>query len=154
MYKQLVRPHLEYAIQAWRPFHVKDKFILEQVQRRATRLIPDIRHLPYESRLKVLGLTTLELRRVRGDMIQVFKFLSSKDALGSCDFLKVSSGNRTRGHGSKLTKVFSRLDVRKYSFSQRVVDEWNSLPHWVVESDSVLSFKVNIDHFFTNIGRI
>ena len=154
LYKQLVRPHLEYAIQAWRPFHVKDKFILEQVQRRATRLIPDIRHLPYESRLKVLGLTTLELRRVRGDMIQVFKFLSSKDALGSCDFLKVSSGNRTRGHGSKLTKVFSRLDIRKFSFSQRVVDEWNSLPHWVVESDSVLAFKVNIDRFFTSTGRI
>ena len=155
LYKQLVRPHLEYAIQAWCSFYEKDKFILEQVQRRATRLIPDLRKLSYESRLRCLGLTTLELRRVRGDMIQVFKFLSGSDALTACNFLQVSDNcHVTRGNSLKLSKVFSRTDVRRFSFSQRVVNEWNSLPDWVVKSDSVHSFKVNIDKFFTNTGRL
>ena len=154
LYKQLVRPHLEYAIQAWSPFYEKDKFILEQVQRRATRLIPEIKNLPYESRLRILGLTTLALRRVRGDMIQVFKFLSGSIALTSCNFLHVSDHSQvTRGHSLKLVKEFSRTDIQRFSFSQRVVNEWNSLPEWVVSSISVLSFKVNIDKFFTNSGR-
>ncbi|KAJ8031220.1 hypothetical protein HOLleu_27879 [Holothuria leucospilota] len=64
LYKQLVRPHLDYAAQAWSPFYEKDKFLLEQVQRRATRLIPEVKHLPYHVRLKHLGLTILELRRI------------------------------------------------------------------------------------------
>ena len=109
LYKQLVRPHLEYAIQAWNPYLEKDKFLLEQVQRRATRLIPSLRHLPYESRLRSLGLTTLQLRRVSGDMIQVFKFLTDSDSLGSCSYLGKVSSSRTRGHDWKLAKGFSRL---------------------------------------------
>ena len=132
----------------------KISFILEQVQRRATRLIPEIKNLPYESRLRILGLTTLALRRVRGDMIQVFKFLSGSIALTSCNFLHVSDNSQvTRGHSLKLVKEFSRTDIRRFSFSQRVVNEWNSLPEWVVSSNSVLCFKVNIDKFFTNSGR-
>ena len=111
-------------------FYEKDKFILEQVQRRATRLIPEIKNLPYESRLRILGLTIIALRRVRGDMIQVFKFLSGSIALTSCNFLQVSDNNQvTRGHSLKLVKEFSRTDIgRRFSFSQRVVNEWNSLP--------------------------
>ena len=154
LYKQLVRPHLEYAIQAWSPFYEKDKFILEQVQRRATRLISCLKHLPYEDRLRHLGLTTLELRRVRGDMIQVYKFLSDPNPLVTCKFLKVNSSSRTRGHRYKLCKGSSRLDIRMYSFSMRVVNEWNGLPDWVVNSPSVLNFKINIDKHFTDIGRI
>ena len=152
--KQLVRPHLEYAIQSWCPFYEKDKFLLEQVQRRATRIISDIRHLPYECRLRSLGLTTLNLRRIRGDMIQVFKFLSSTDVMSSCNFLKLASGSRTCGHSLKLSKDFSRLDIRKFSFAHRVVNEWNSLPARVVNSLSVNDFKKNIDLFYTNTGRI
>ena len=154
LYKQIVRPHLEYAIQAWCPHYEHDKFILEQVQRRATRLITGLGHLPYEDRLRQLGLTTLNLRRVRGDMIQVFKFLTDDSSLGTCNFLKINTSTRTRGHSFKLCKGTSRLDIRKYSFSYRVVNEWNSLPDWVVNSTSVLNFKVNIDKHFTSIGRI
>ena len=109
LYKQLVRPHFGYAIQAWNPYLEKYKFLLEQVQRRATRLIPSLRHLPYESRLRSLGLTTLQLRRVSGDMIQVLKFLTDSDSLGSCSYLGKVSSSRTRGHDWKLAKGFSRL---------------------------------------------
>ena len=78
LYKQLVRPHVDYAAQAWSPFYEKDKFLLEQVLRRATRLTPEVRNLPYHTRLKHLGLTTLELRRIKGDMHQVYKFHSER----------------------------------------------------------------------------
>ena len=74
-------------------------------------------------------------------MIQVFKFLTDSDSLGSCSYLGKVSSSRTRGHDWKLAKGFSRLDIMKFSFSQRVVNEWNSLPVWVVDSDSVLTLN-------------
>ena len=67
-----MRQKLEYCIQAWNPSLIKDIELLEQVQHRATKLIPEISHLPYHDRLKYLNLTTLELRRHRGDLIVLF----------------------------------------------------------------------------------
>ena len=65
VYKKIVRPHLEYCIQAWRPYRNKDIDTLERIQRRATKMIPELRDLSYEERLKECGLTTLETRRLR-----------------------------------------------------------------------------------------
>ena len=67
---------LEYCIQAWRPYRKKDIDTLERIQRRATKMIPELRDLSYEERLKECGLTTLETRRLRGDQIEVFKILN------------------------------------------------------------------------------
>ncbi|PIK37141.1 hypothetical protein BSL78_26022 [Apostichopus japonicus] len=53
-YKQLVMPHLEYAVQAWNPYFAKDKEVLEKVQRRATRMISSLKGVPYYRRLKLL----------------------------------------------------------------------------------------------------
>ena len=69
LYKAIVRPHLEYCIQAWRPYRKKDIDKLERIQRRATKMIPELRDLSYESRLLQCGLTTLETRRLRGGQI-------------------------------------------------------------------------------------
>ena len=78
LYKTTVRPHLEYCIQAWRPYRKKDIVTLERVQRKATKMIQKPRNISYEMRLKECGLTTLETRRLRGDQIEMFKGYSSR----------------------------------------------------------------------------
>ena len=75
LYKTIVRPHLEYRIQAWRPYHKIDIDMLERVQRRATKMIQTLKNINYGMRLKKYGLTSLETRRLRGDQIEVFKIL-------------------------------------------------------------------------------
>jgi len=75
LYKLLVRPHLEYGVQAWNPFIQKDILLLEKVQRRATQMVPELKHLLYEERLKRFNLITLEDCQLRGDLIEVFKLM-------------------------------------------------------------------------------
>ena len=88
LYKAIVRPHLEYCIQAWNPHLRKDVDMLEKIQRRATKLIPELRDLTYEERLKECGLTTLETRRLRGDQIEVFKILNGYENIDSNIFFR------------------------------------------------------------------
>ena len=63
-------------------------------------------------------------RRLRGDQIKVFKTLNGQDPN---IFFKIKTGKITRGHDFTLVKGQNRLDFRKYSFSQRTVNEWNKL---------------------------
>ena len=76
-----MRPHLEYAVHAWNPYFSKDKDVLEKVHRRATRLISSFKDIPYHERLRLLNLTSLEVRRLLGDLIQVFKIVHGFDNL-------------------------------------------------------------------------
>ena len=145
LYKALVRPKLEFCVQAWRPYLKKDIDKIERVQHRATKMIEECRGMGYEERLKFTGLTTLEDRRTRGDMIEVFKMLKGISKVDSSRWFRLAENSRTRGHSFKLVKCRSRLDVRKNFFSQRVVNTWNSLPAVVVEADSVNSFKNKYD---------
>ena len=104
LYKAIVRPHLEYCIQAWRPYRKKDIDTLERIQRRATKIIPELRDLSYEERLKECGLTTLETRRLRGDQIEVFKILNGYENIDRNMFFSLKKDSRTRGHEVKLVK--------------------------------------------------
>ena len=68
----MVRSHLESAVCVWYPYKIKDIIQIENVQRRATKMIPEIRNMTYEEKLKQLNLPMLEYTRQRGDMIQMF----------------------------------------------------------------------------------
>ena len=75
LYKSLVRPHLDYCSSVWNPYYSKDISLLERVQHRFTRLFSELRSLPYEERLRQLGLWSLEERRSRTDLIELFKLV-------------------------------------------------------------------------------
>ena len=152
LYKAIVRPHLEYCIQAWNPHLRKDVDMLEKIQRRATKLIPGLRDLTYEERLKECGLTTLETRRLRGDQIEVFKILNGYENIDSNIFFEIKESKITRGHNYTLVKKQSRLDVRKYSFSQRTINVWNNLSTDCVHASSVNMFKNKIDKYLVEAG--
>lgn len=140
LYKAYVRPHLEYATPVWNPISVTNINILERVQRRFTRCVRNLSHLPYSQRLSMLNLTTLKTRRHVADLTEVFKIFNSLTPLDSSALFPLSS-SRTRGNSLKIFKSFSRLQIRNSFFSQRIVDSWNSLPQEIVESSSPKIFK-------------
>ena len=155
LYKALVRPNLEYAVQVWSPYLKKEIRKLEGVQRRATKQINDLRNLDYSDRLKKLKLPTLIYRRKRGDMIEAYKILSDKYDPEVADFLplhkEVMPNSVTRGNSLKLFKRKSNLIACKQSFSHRIIDEWNNLPEVVVSAPSVNSFKNRLDRYWSRL---
>ena len=147
LYVSLVRPHLEYASEIWNPHLIGDIQVLEKVQRRATKLVPDLRQLTYSDRLAALNLPSLSYRRRRMDMITVFKIVHGLEGV-PFDNLFTFHNTITRGNGYKLFKHFCHLNVRKFSFAQRIIDDWNQLPAFLIESPDVLTFKTKLDIFW------
>ena len=147
MYKTYVRPHMEFCIQAWSPYLRRDIDHLERVQRQATKIVVGLRNLSYEARLNALGLTTLEARRMRGDLIEVYKLMSGKELVDWRIFFRPALTNHLRGHSKKIFVQHSRLLIRKQFFSQRVVSAWNSLPQSVVDATSTNMFKNRVDQY-------
>src|SRR5437867_97671 len=102
LYKSLVRPNLEYCVQVWSPHLIKDIKLIENVQHRANRMIPELHGKAYEQRLIEVKLTTLETRCLRGDLIEMFKILKGFDK-SSLPIATNNLSNR-RGHNLKLFK--------------------------------------------------
>ena len=147
LYKAMVRPHLEYGNTIWSPRFKEDIKSLEKVQKRATKLLPGLKNLSYEDRLKLLKLPSLKYRRMRGDLIQVFNIMNTEDANS---FFIMNNQESTRGHNLKIFKPQAKLDAKKYAFSHRVVEHWNKLPYDVVNSKNINDFKNKLDNFYGN----
>ena len=151
LYTSMVRPILEYANPVWCPYKLKHVDMLENVQRRATKLIPGMKDMSYSERLEKLNLPSLSYRRHRGDLIEVYKILTDKyDREVSSNFFELRYEGTTRGHSLKIYKERSRLNIRKYSFKNRIVDIWNTLPQKIVECPTVMSFERNLDKYWNN----
>ena len=110
-----------------------------------------MKHLSYEERLKKLKLPTLKYRRLRGDMITVFKILNDNKS-GSKHLLPLNKSKyQTRGHDKKLEKNRYRCNLWKSSFSLRVTNLWNSLNNEVTNSNSLNQFKKLLDEQLHNL---
>jgi hypothetical protein len=117
---------------------------------RATKLIKSIKHLTYTDRLKHLLLPTLRYRRIRGDIILVFKILTGIIHPNvACTFNPVIN-SVTRGNSLKLFQNHVPYDLNKYFFSNRIISLWNSLPNYVVSACSVKVFEIRLDSFWKN----
>jgi hypothetical protein len=140
-----VRPILEYCSPVWSPHRTELIKAVERVQRRFTKKITNLNNFSYFNRLKILGLELLEIRRIKQDLLTCYKILNNLVCLNTSSFFLNNNYIYTRGHKFKLRKLKCKLDVRKYSFSLRVVNIWNNLPSNVVNAKSIDSFKNEIN---------
>jgi len=146
LYKAYIRPHLEYCIQVWSPYLKKDIKCLKWVQRKAKKLVGTLRKKPYEERLRVLKLTTLEKRWLRGDLIETYKIITKKENINPTQFFQFAeTGDDLRGHSLKLSQARNTSRIRRMFFSRRVVRDWNQLPQHVIEAPSTNVFKNRLD---------
>ena len=104
LYKSIVRPLLEYAVTVCTPLFKKDSIAIENVQRKATKLISTISHLTYQESLKCLGLPSLEYRSERADLVEVFKIMKDLDDVDKENLFTFSTYTTTRRHSLKFAK--------------------------------------------------
>ena len=146
LYKSIVRSIIEYANTVWCPHLRKHIDLIEGVQRRFTKLIIGCRGLSYNERLKFLGLPSLEYRRMRGDLIEVFKILHGcYDYTTTSSLFELSDGSSTRGHNFKLKKKRVCTNLYNKFFTNRVINTWNNLLNETVNAPSVNAFKGRVD---------
>ena len=144
LYKSMVRPHLEYGNVIWGPTYQGDKLLLEKVQRRATKMVKDLKDLPYAKRLELLELPSLQYRRLRGDMIYTYKIITEKVDIDRSNFFDMRKSS-TRGHQYKITKKKATIAARINNFSNRIIDEWNKLPSRILTAETTDKFKNKLD---------
>ena len=146
LYKSLVRSNLDYYMETlvFYPTTKKYKQIVENAQCRATRLVPELRGLTYKERLIKLNLPTLDYRRKRFDIIQVFKIVHKIDDIDMSTFFTFTENNQLRGHNLKLNKPRANKSIKLHSFSLRNIPVSNSLPLEVVNSKTLFGIKTEL----------
>ena len=158
LYKSLVRPHLEFSSCIWSPKYKYNIDSIERVQRRATKLIPQLRDLPYTERLQQLNLETLNYRRTRADLLETYRIVTNQHHVDTdchCSVCPTKSmlaptlSSITRGHSKKM-QIQPSTGAPQNFFENRVCKIWNNLSEKTVSSKNVDVFKNNL---FNDIGN-
>jgi len=149
LYKNMVRSHLDYCSSVWSPYMKKDIEASEKVQKRATKILPQLKHMNYSDRLKACKLPSLHYRRIRGDMIETYKIMTGKYDIEIAPSLVGVCSSVTRGHSLRSQKIGQNMIYVSF-FANRIVNIWNSLPSYVVSAETVNCFKTRLDRFWLN----
>ena len=156
LYCMYVRPHLEGAAQAWSPWLAGDIEVLENVQRRAFKMVTNFKAKSYEDKLKEVNQITLQARRIRGDMCEVYKILTNINDVDHTDWFELLDEServtRNRMGYMNLKRNVGRLEIRHNFFSCRVVGVWNSIPDAVKAQPNLNCFKNALDNFAQHSG--
>ena len=136
-----VRPILEYCSIIWNPHLLKDIEAIENVQRRFTKRLPGMQNFTYHQRLVSLSLDSLELRRIRLDLIYTYKIVFGLCDLRMTDFFSKATCLTLRGHQHRLYLPTTRNSARYNFYSHRIIGAWNSLPVKKVNFNSLSSFR-------------
>ena len=121
----------------WHPCYKQDSQELEKVQRRATKLVKNLRDMAYPARLRALDLPSLVYRMKRADMLQMYRIITGVDNLDRNNFVRMDPGVRTRGHEFKILKVRNETREKRSTLGYRAVNDWNTLSTYVVEAEKI-----------------
>ncbi|KAF2346802.1 Reverse transcriptase domain [Trinorchestia longiramus] len=147
-HKTLVRPHLKYVVQFWCPTLRRDFHKIEKTQRKVTKRIPELRNLSYERRLQHLDLISIEQRRLRGQLIETYKYLNGFNHV-TLEGLSERDGNmRTRYNSQKLILRNFKTSQAKNFFTVQIAATWNQLPENMVSAGTVNTFKNRLDKYW------
>ena len=152
-YRSMVRSHFDYAVSVWDPYKIKHILDIEDVQRRATTLIPEIKNLGYPEKLRKLKLPTLSYRQIRGQMIEVYKIINKiydKNVSENILTFRPNADFNLRGDDYTLEQKKIYKPECKHYFCNNVVTIWNTLPNNVVLSESLNVFKNRLDKLRRN----
>ena len=145
LYKSLVRPHLEHAVQFRSRNLRRDIDKMEKIQRRVTKMIPEIKNHSYHQRIQDLDLISIVQIILRRQLIQVFKYLNIFTTDGARGLFDYVRNDRTRNNGAKLIVKHYNTSVAQHFLSINITTTWNFLPNEVVTSRTVNSLKNSLD---------
>ena len=146
-----IRPLLDYCSTVWNLGYLGDLRKLESVQRRWTKQVAGLSEQPYESRLRHLGLFSVEGRLLRADLIKLWKAFHADIDVGLSGIFERQGHSSTRGHQFKLSIPLCHSDLRRKFFNVRRVIVWNGLPPDVVGAESLERFKASLDGLLADL---
>ena len=141
-YTMFILGRTEFCVQAWLPYFIKDIDCMEKVQRRATKMVYGFWNLKYEERLE-----RLQYRKMRSDVIETYKIISSREDVNWSQFLLGQVWTISVDTAWNCKEHFRKV-IRKEFISQTVSDQWNGLPEEVVKAKTLNSFKNSLDKYW------
>ena len=140
LYKSLVRPHLEHAVQFWFPHLRRDIDKMEKIQKRATKMIPEIRSHSYHQRIQELDLISRVQRRLRGQLTEEFKYLNRFTPASARGLFDYDPNDRTRNNGAIIIVKHFNTSVAEHFYPIKIRTSWNAQPNEVLFNSIQMRF--------------